>query len=488
MRIFVLFLLPTLCWSTTTSITVDQLITMARAAPPEFAAEALIRIAAIDKVEKARRIELLEEAFRRAGDAQLAYKRKASIVKITGPAGVYNRTAAQGLDAMSLRLKAVRAMLALDPVRGREMFRRIPPMKLPKLKCEEFMVYDVDNFYDVLEHVARESFTPAEVEKGEAFRLFDPYIAAMTSPVQLTGAARLVAGSNVSDAEFRLLLADYAKALSKMTGDDRSFTYSAAGPQIRAMMLAAEKRNVPAGPLLEAYRLYIVSNMSGPRCADDELMVYQGTAFAFADPRGVDQQGFDPSVYFNGHLRMPPLQEIKEIEVTQSKVDGAALGLRGCEASACKAIVQQYTDLILDSNHVLYPFERKLTPEWQAQLADLLTAMAAWKSESAAVAAEHYREKSSLYSDLANIQPDIPSKVKVLRAELEYVTKDKASASNRAEWFLPVSALIGRVTLDPLGLGPMADDLRATGDAVITLFTELDSLAPRKPDQIMPLI
>ena len=227
-RLSLLFI-PVICWATTTSVTIDQLIGMARSASGEFAAEALIRIAGIDKVEKPRKIALLEEAFDRAGEAQLPYRRQASITRIAGPAGVFNRIYAQGLDAMSLRLKAVDAMLPLDPQKAREMFRRIPPVKLPRLTCDEYMAYDVDGFYDSLERLTR-SFTPAEIEAGECFRLVRPYIAAVAAPAQLPGVARLIADSKVSDKDFQTLMSDFGKAMEKISGDDRSFTHTAAGP------------------------------------------------------------------------------------------------------------------------------------------------------------------------------------------------------------------------------------------------------------------
>ena len=481
-------LLPALCWPAQTSITLDQLITMARAAPPEFSAEALIRIGAIDKVEKARKIELLEEAFRRAADAQLPYRQRASIVKVAGPAGVYNRAGAQGLDALSLRLKAVRAMLPLDGAHARDMFHRIPPVKLPQLKCEQYLVYDVDGFYEVLDRIAKETFTPAEVAEGDSYRFVEPYVLAMMSPVQLPGAARLIADSNVGDKEFEALMSAYAKTIVKIKGDDRSFTYAAAGPPIHSVVVAAQNRKLPVAPLLEAYRVYLVNNMSAPRCADDDMVVYEATSFAFTDPRATEQQGPDPAVYFNVHLRVPPLQDIKETEVTPAKLEGVATGLHGCEDATCKSIVPLYTGLIFDPDHNPLPFSKKETPEWQGQCIDLLKAMATWKPAAPADSAEYFREKSSLYSDLTNIQPNAAAKVAVLREELAFVTKSKAMAENRAQWFLPLNAIIGRVTLDPLGLSALADDLRATTDPVITLFTELDALAPRRPDQIMPLI
>jgi hypothetical protein len=488
MKRFALLLVPAVCWAATTSVTIDELIGMARSTSGEFAAEALIRIAGIDKVEKPRRIALLEEAFGRAGEAQLPYRRRAAITQIPGPAGIFNRVYMQGLDAMSLRLKAVNATIPLDPVKAREMFRRIPPIQLPRLSCEEYLVYDVDGFYDTLSRIAAQTFTPAEIEKGEPFRFMRPYIAAVGSAVEIPAAARLIAASNVSDQDFPGLMSAFAKAISGISGDDRSFTYAAAGPQIRLLVDAAQRRQAASAPLVEAYRLYLVNNMSGARCADNDQMFTNGQSFAFADAQLPERQGPDPAGYFNLRLRVPPLQDIQEQEVTPSKLEGVASGLRGCDDDVCKAINQKYVDLICDSAQNPYPPSHKETPEWEKQYKEFLASLAAWQPQGESFAAAHFREKCILYGEAANLAPTAAGREAVLRAELEYVRKAKASAENRAQWFLPVSALIGRVTLDPLGSGKLAGDLRSTGDPVISLFLELEVMAPRTPDLIVPLI
>jgi hypothetical protein len=58
---------------------------------------------------------------------------------------------------------------------------------------------------------------------------------------------------------------------------------------------------------------------------------------------------------------------------------------------------------------------------------------------------------------------------------------------SRIEWFLPTNVLLGRVLLDPLGLGKFSEELRGSGDAVISLYAELDRVAPRTPDKVVPL-
>ena len=57
-------------------------------------------------------------------------------------------------------------MLPLDQAKARELFLRIPPLNPPRVKCEEFQVYDVGRFYDVLGNLVRQAFTGKEIEAG----------------------------------------------------------------------------------------------------------------------------------------------------------------------------------------------------------------------------------------------------------------------------------------------------------------------------------
>jgi hypothetical protein len=65
--------------------------------------------------------------------------------------------------------------------------------------------------------------------------------------------------------------------------------------------------------------------------------------------------------------------------------------------------------------------------------------------------------------------------------------QSRATVSDRAQWFLPVNALIGRAGLDP-GNTKLAELLRAQDDPVIALYVLLEPLAPRGPDKVLPLL
>ena len=117
-----------------------------------------------------------------------------------------------------------------------------------------------------------------------------------------------------------------------------------------------------------------------------------------------------------------------------------------------------------------------------------LTALAQWKDAGAAGPAVYFREKSGAYSELLNLAQNGPNRELVLRAWLDFVKQNPFQKLNRIEWFLPVNALIGRVGLDPGGLSKFAEDLRQVNDPLIVLYANLETVAPRSPDRILPLL
>ncbi|MBZ5625038.1 MAG: hypothetical protein LAQ69_41000 [Acidobacteriia bacterium] len=468
---------------------IDALIRGALAVPGEFSADALIRIAALDKIEKNRRIELLAQAFQRASGAQQAYKRHAAPMRQDGSVGYWNRVYSQDLDTLSLRLRAVEEMLPLDSVKARELFLQIPSVATPRVKCEEFQVYDVGRFYDLLGKIAQQSFTEPETADGAPFKLLQKYSGTWTSPVEAAPMARVIAAAKVKDADFRTLVASFAGALGKVYGDDRSFAYSIAiGKEIQALAEECKRRQVSPLPLLEGYRLYLVVNLSAARCADDDLMQGGKASFAAFAVQPTEQPTGDFVSFFNDKLRMPPLQAIHEEEATPSRLEGVATGLRVCQDVECRALADPYRGLVFGPNGLPYrPAERE-KPEWQARFQAVLSTLSNWKESSGATPAEYFREKCAAYGDLLGLAPNGPSREAALHAVLDFVNSNPFQTANRMEWFLPVNALIGRVGLDPLGLGKFADALRKASDPVIAMYASLEAVAPRTPDRILPLL
>lgn len=480
MKLLAAILLPLICLADPTP-SVDSLIESTRTVPPEFAADALIRLAALDSVAQAQKIELLQRAFDLAGAAQEPYKRRAAISRFGGPAGFLNRVYSQDLDGLSLRLRAVSAMLAVDRQKATAVFLRIPPLQLPAVSCTEFMVPDVGRFYEVLGSLlAAETLTAKDLER---------FAGAVDSAAEIPGAARAIAAAKLSDADFGRAIAAFTGALGKTSGDDRTFThYAAAGRQIEVLVEECRKRKISPTPLLENFRAYLVWHLSGKRCADDELQMPIGAISSFATPEEADAQAADAANFFNQHLAVAPVKPIEEVETLPSRQSGTAAGLHACEDTACKGIANQFHDLVFQANgNALQPKDKE-TAEWHAQLLGFLKSMSEWTQMPEVSPAAYFREKCGVYNDLAAAVPTPAERELVLQALLDFIGRNSFQVKNRLEWFLPANGLIGRAALDPVGLARITELLRKSSDPVVALFANLEAVAPRTPDKILPLL
>lgn len=463
-----------------------------RKAPGEFAADSLIRLASLDSLDKPRRIALLEEAFGRAGEGKQPLKRRVIVTRVAGPARFLARAYQQDLDTLSLELRAVEALLPLDPGKARALALKIPPPQVPKVTCNEFQTYDVDRLYAVLGEVSRQAYTAREAERGEILRLLHPQVAALTSPEQAGPAALMLAGLTIDDRGFQSLVSDFQQALRKMAGDDRSFTASesALGTQIEALVHACQRRSVSSLPLLEGYRLFLVNHLAGARCADDELMrpLTEGVAKAlmggFVDPQA-------PAViqFFNERLQVSPLQPLTETEVTPSNVAGRAAGLAGCQDAGCQAAAGLYTALFGDGKGRMLTDAERRTPEWRAALRQFLEAVShGWKDGAGDAGLRTFTEKCESYAGALELARDADDKELVAHAWLDYVEQSGAPRAIPAVWFLPIRQLLARARLDPAGMQKAAEDLRQSGDPVIALYLALESVAPQSTAELVLLL
>jgi len=142
---------------------IEELVDAARSTPPEFAADALIRLAESRLVEgRARKRELLEEAFRLASAAQEPFKMRFSGERhFDSRAGFRGRAYALDLDALSLQCRAVSAMLRIQETRrARQLFESTVLPPAPDLRAPEQMAYDFALFEQTREALASRGFRP----------------------------------------------------------------------------------------------------------------------------------------------------------------------------------------------------------------------------------------------------------------------------------------------------------------------------------------
>lgn len=480
MKTRVLCLFPVVLLGATGNFDPNTVSSLARQAPAEFAADAMIRLASSGKIDPRTRVDLLTEAFGRAAEAQHPLKLRASITRGSGTGAYLERAYGQDLDALSLRLRAVEEMLLLDGAKATKLFLSIAPPEVPRVRCEEIVVYDVGRYYEVLGAVAR-------LKHGNAAKLLKGRVAGLTSPAQPAPVARLLRQAELKDSDLRALALSLAASLREISGDDRSFTYYATvtGPAILDLVEELKSRHLSPLPLADAYRLYLVHHLSGDRCADDDLMNNTGASLSLATGQPTDVLGGSAAAFFAEKILTPPEKPLTEQETTPHTLEGFAAGLRSCQDSPCQDVNGLMHELAFaPDGHPLLESQHD-TNTWRATLQSVLATMQAWQPGKGQ-ADEVFREKTWVYNNLFSMSP-VASREAVVRSWLEYLKQSRTTVSDRAQWLLPVSALVGRAALDPADT-KLAELLRRQDDPVIALYVQLEAIAPRSATEILSLL
>lgn len=178
----------------------ERLVQLANAAPPEFAADALLRVASNTKIEKTLREDLIARAFHLAAGAQLHTPLNSVGQLADTRSGMVASAARLNLDTLSLQSRAVRGMLELDKQKARDLFLEINQPSAAQ-SCDQPLVPDTGQLYGVLASVANETFTDLERRKEEPVNLVMGYIARAASPNEIPPIEQMVASLNVTAAE-----------------------------------------------------------------------------------------------------------------------------------------------------------------------------------------------------------------------------------------------------------------------------------------------
>ena len=473
----------------------QELVDRARSVPPEFSADALLRIAESDAVrDSATKAELIEEAFRKAGGAQEPMKRR-SLRPGGGDTRVsfQARAFAQELDALSLQSRAVIDLVKVDKPKARELFSQIPAPHLPKLTCADTLVYDVSAYYEALAEVAASTFTAKERVEEAHVKMLAGFAGAAASAADIGPMARTLASASLTPAQLQMAANALAAAVKSMATDDRSFSYtvSAGGSMladVNALVTACKRQQVSTAGLVDAVRGYLARHLGGKRCADTggiQVSLGIGNAGQPAPP--------DAVTFFNTAILAevyPPGTVIAPLggdEVRASGVEDPIEPEPAPKSAELTELSDRYNGLVFNPLGTSWSSEQKADTVWQSKLREYLALLAAWKPGAATSQSEYFYRKCYLLSSLVNVVPNGPERELVLRSYIDFLQQYGYQQGSRIEWFLPVNTLLFRVLTDQ-ALAGLAEDMRNSGDAVVSLYAQLGTLVPPSPAKMMVLL
>lgn len=251
---------------------IELLVADANGAPPEFAADALVRIASAPKVaDPDWQRELLDDAYMRAYAAQESYRRITGAIPADTRQGAEARAGETGLTRVSLQLRAVQAMAPVDPAHARELFEWID-LDLEMGACSEALVPAVDEYYTTLSVLARTTFPPTAAGRGEAVRFLELFLWRAHLPTEMPAVARALQRFRPTRDEAAYLDTVFRWILEAGLRDPRSFSVASLDivSKLGDLEDADRELGLSGWYVSRALRQYLIAQLTGSRCSDSQ--------------------------------------------------------------------------------------------------------------------------------------------------------------------------------------------------------------------------
>jgi hypothetical protein len=392
----------------------QSIIDQAQAAPPEFAANALLRVVESGKIrDRAARATLIEEAFHRAASAQYRLPLRAIGNVADSRSGYLDQAYRLKLDALTLQSRAIRAMLSIDKAKARDLFNRMPVPALQPLTCADALVPDVSSFYDALGAVEQNAFSEKERAQEEDINFLLGYLAQVASPVQLAPAIKLIKNISLTPAQRDVVVGRIGAILENMAADDRSFSST-----------AAEIKGEITPELSAALEKYLQRGLAGVRCATNPVL-----------------SGND----------------------------------RYWQSSDAKAIFETAMKLRTRPDGTMFTAADRRTRDWSNQLTDFLKQLAEWTSAHENSESTFYHEKCAVYEALLDLTPPGEQRDETLKSFVGFLVGSNLQQSNPVEWFVHAPLLFDRMKdSGDVAAEQLLDAYRASGHPVLVLFVSLE--------------
>jgi hypothetical protein len=201
-----------------------EAIDIARTGPVEILADVAFRLMESSLLSADFESQVLEEIYRRAGEAQQPYPLRLTATAAIGRNVWIESAGRYQLDALSLRCRAIQRMSGSDPRKARQWFDEMPPLDLPKSTCEDVFVPDPAIFFETLALIVREGgYTPEERRKGEPTRVAERRLREVHRALAASAAVKSLTSIIDAGADADTVVAAIGAALDTTDDGDRAY-------------------------------------------------------------------------------------------------------------------------------------------------------------------------------------------------------------------------------------------------------------------------
>jgi hypothetical protein len=438
-----------------------DLVSDARGLPPDFAADALIRLSGSSRLTDAMRRELLDEAFMRAYAVYDDYRRSTTALLRPESRQSAQRLAYDtGLTRLTLQVRAAQLMAFTDPLRARELFDWID-LSLAPGTCEDPLVPAVDEYYSALSLIARTTFA---ANRADMMRFFLTHLWRARLPSEMPAVALAVQRFRPRLDEAIYLEGVVRSILDSGARDPRGFSSANLDivSRIAELQLADHTQGVPGWYLLEGLRDYLLAHLSGTRCSDS-------TTEQFVAPA------------FNGAIvRLGAARDVDRIDaaaVYPSKLLASAGINYYWQTPEARRLYRSEGWLRGDGKTPL-PEAVRQTKDWRDQADLLLTDIEQWSGLREASARDYLYQKGVLFAGLVDLTPAGTIRTRAVRAFIDFLRQSESERDRRSLWFALLQQFLGIARAD--SRREMFAELEASRHPVLSVYARLEKVARQR--------
>ena len=402
--------------------------------PPEFRADALLRLVESGKIaDLAWKRDLIGQAFASAAAAQAANPLHAipPAAPAVGPA----------LDRVSLQARAVDAMQAIDGRKARELFLQIVKPAPRRLECSDTAWDDLAAYYGNASRLVA-TFSVSERRDGDHVNFAVGIISRITSVVELPAAEKLLTVPGWRPDEKELLGAKFAGVAETITADDRSFT-----------AVGADARRSLDGLARSGY--------------DAEL--FRGVSAHMLERQQSVEHCRSNSTASGGLRTAGSVPGLEAQSVPQASLDASSVN-------------QRWMRLMYGPKQQGLTENDKNSSAWRDELAAYLGAVDDMKAASPEDELGVYRMKTEALGGLLLAVPSSADRERIRARCIATVAASPLQERNRVRWFAPASQLVDSTrSLFPVELAKLLDAFESSGNPVLILYAKLERTIPRPP-------
>ncbi|MEO7658774.1 MAG: hypothetical protein ABIV48_04085 [Pyrinomonadaceae bacterium] len=449
------------------ALEIQNLVLSARTLPFEISADILFGVLNGTKLisDPKKRRELIEDIFRRASEAKEPNKRKQHEGLVDTRSGYSSMAYELDLDRLSIQLRAVKLMLAIDKPKARELFSEIPQIKLERLSCKDNLGYEISDFYNVLKDIVEQTFDVEAKRRREPIYFAASYIDTMDSPSQIGPVLDFLTSVKTTPQEFGILLDSFSTALRKISGDPRSFAsslkYANVTNGIRFGLLGKiREKGWQPNELLKTYRNYLTKHLSAVQCGDSVMT-------------GIEEKPH-PLIAFANTLFESPLNED---EIKPEKIEPGAKIFVYWKSSKAAKLLTNIKKLRFGNTMTALTSAERADQAWQQSLLKFLEQMDEWKPDDEETETDYLHQRCVLYDGLLDLTPSGAMRAVVLQDYALFLRDSNMQKESPVQWLQYVKFLLrtGK-TLKGEEHAEFMNILSGAGNQVFPLYIDLDRL------------